>query len=93
MAIDRYVWAVRGAIAKMRVRRMHMIYTFEGFYWRTLCLSQHTSVLRLGLLQYIAIENSYASISAALVRTCDQVCKSRGPGLRVAGRVKPDTYV
>ena len=53
----------------MRVRRM--IYTFEGSYWRTLCLSQHTSVLRL--LRYIVIEASYASISAALVRACDQV--------------------
>ena len=53
----------------MRVRRM--IYIFEGSYWRALCLSQHTTIIRL--LRYIVIEKSYASISAALVRTCDQV--------------------
>ena len=55
----------------MRVRVRRMIYIFEGSYWRTLCLSQHTSIIRL--LRYIVIEKSYASISAALVRTCDQV--------------------
>ena len=48
-----------------------MIYIFEGSYWRTLCLSQHTSILRL--LRYISIEKSHASISAALVRTCGHV--------------------
>ena len=49
-----------------------MIYIFGGPYWRTLCLSQHTSALRL--LWCIVIEKPYASISAALVRTCcDQV--------------------
>ena len=45
----------------------------EGSYWRALCLSQHTSVLRL--LRHIVIEKSYASTSAALklVHACKQV--------------------
>ena len=53
--VDCYVWVVRGAIGKMRVRRMIYISEFEGPYWRPLRLSRHTSVLRL--LRRIAIEN------------------------------------
>ena len=48
-----------------------MIYIFEGSYWRTLCLSQHTSVLRL--LWYIVIEKPVYLYKYILVRTCDQV--------------------
>ena len=70
-----YVWVAivraRGVIGKMRARVRRMIYTFEGSYWRTRHTSQHASVLRLS--RYIAIKNLYASISAALIRTCGQV--------------------
>ena len=58
-----------GVIDKIRVRRM--IHIFEGPYWRALCLSQHTSVLRL--LWYIVIEKPVYLYKYILVRTCDQV--------------------
>ena len=48
-----------------------MIYIFEGPYWRTLCLSRNTSVLRL--LRYFNIEKTDSSISAALIHACEQV--------------------
>ena len=49
--IDCYVWVVRGVIGKILVHRL--IYIFEGSYWRALCLSRNTSVLRL--LRYFVI--------------------------------------